>query len=714
MDQQQQLEELKSQLHLAQQQNQAQESLILQKNEIIEELETELRGNNEGIEMLRDIATKSCEKIESLEHEIRMVLRNHENEIDFLIRTNADVELSLERVGTEKKLLNEEVVVLKKELLRLHDEIRVVNFTLDSEVKQFNERDAECNRVMADNLQLLDEIDELKRQTDSDMLAYVEEIQKMIYELDMVKRQNHLIVSDLALKEAFIRGLQEELASKDIDQDGVREELRDELLEDHKAEINVITKKCEQQIATLKEHHEMKVKEIESIHALERSKLINSHNEVVKKLQTELELSCESAEEKIRISEIQTEQRLKALESTIGQSIDMEKNMWKNEIDKCQKIAETEIMQCEFEKQDLKALLEAANELMREKDDRIEELQTQLGNELTKFVQCRDNFETEIKETRKECAKVMTEKYNYQLTLNNTRSTVTILMDRLKKSDSDVEILKNDVEILSAGKQEAESRCQQISEELQHLRQEADEYRNALNALRNSSLALEREIKEKESVFEQFMSSEENTLDTVSKIGKLFNDKIEENIGKYFHLYTELRSKYDAREKYILDMKTLMDEFGNGIQLARMELDAKETRLLELQNENKTIKLENLTYKFKCEQFEKYTQTKENKENNGKCIEEESGMVSNELIANIISQLENEIVAEPINMGLYSDEDKLSAQNNKLKEQLAEKSRQVDILQDIVNMENVKSTENNELKKKVNSYKKIQSICYNI
>lgn len=702
VEQQQQLEEIKSQLHTITILSQSNAILLAEKDERIGELESELRGNNDGIDLLRDISIKSCAKIEQLEQEIRFILRNHENETDFLIATNANLELKLERVGTEKKLLNEEVVVLKKELLHLHDEIRTVKFTMDAEVQQLNERDAECKRVMAENLRLLDEIEALKQQTDSDMLAYVEESQKMIYELDGIKRQKQMVAAELAMKEEFIRGLQEELASKDIDQDGVREELRDELLEDHIAEINTINKKYEQQIATLKEVNEMKIKEIESIHVLERSKLVNTHNDLVKSLRTELDRSNESAEEKIRISEIQTEQRIKALESTIEQSIDMEKNMWKNEIDKCQKIAETEIMQCEFEKQDLKTLLDAANELMREKDDRIEELQTQLGSEMTKFVQCRDNFEAEINETRKECAKVMTEKYNYQLTLNNTRSTVTILMDRLKKSDSDVEILKNEVDIISAGKQEAETRCMQLSEELQHLRQEAEEYRYALAALRNSSLALEREVKEKDSAFEQLMSSEENTLDTVSKISKLFNEKIEENISKYFDLYTELKTKYETREKYILDMKALMDEFATGIELARMELDNKEAKLFELQKENQSIKLENMTYKFKCEQFEKYDQqTKEEKEAKGKTNDDENGMVSNVLIANIINQLECEMGHDPINMGLYSDEDKITAENNMLKEKLAEKSRQVEILQDIVKLDGVHTTENNDLKKKV-------------
>lgn len=711
-----QLEELRCKLHSASQAVTEHDAALTLRDRRIEELETELRGNNDGVELLRDIAHKSCAKIEQLELEIRQILHNHENEIDILISNKAEVEVACERHGIEKKLLNEEVVVLKKELLHLHDEIRGVKRSLDAEVLQLNDSEANGKRLAAENLQLLAEIEALKRQTDADMMAYVEEHQKMLHNLEELKRHKMAVCADLALKEELIRGLQEELTSRDIDMDDMRDEIRAELAAESSGEAAAVELKqtYEEKIATMCELQMHKIFELENANELKTKKLISQHDEVVRNLRAELEHSADTGEEKIRISEVQTEQRMKALEATVDQAIAKEKKMWLSEIEKCQKIAETEIMQCEFEKQDLKALLDGANELLREKDDRIDELQTLLGNEMTKFVQCRDTFEQQLGEARQECARAMTEKYNYHMTLNNTRSTVNILVERLKKSDVDVEMMRQELDTATEAKLSAEARQVQIGEELQRLQVELEEYRQALAAVRNSSLALQREVAEKGTVFEQLMCSEEQTLGAANRIGQIFNEKIEENIVKYFELYTELKQRYDARENYVLDMKALLDEFTSGIELARLELDSKDAKLMELQDEVKNIKLENMTYKFKCEQFERY---------DGECptggdhpsssvqngAADDDGLVSTAVIASIINQLESDAAQTSINMGLYSDEDKITAENNMLKEKLAEKQRQIEQLQGMVKVEGTPVAEKKSTSKQ-SSRKQIEQL----
>lgn len=691
----QQIDELRAQLHAAKQTSAAQTAELVQRNQRIDDLESELRGNNEGIDMLRDIAHKSCAKVEELELEIRQILQNHENETDVLLAQKNATEVACERACIERKLLNEEVVVLKKELLHLHEEIGTVKRTLDADVQTLNEHDAACKRAQAENARNLHEIETLRRQTDADMVAYVEESQKMMHELDALRRHKLNVSADLALKEELIRGLHEELAGRDIDQDELRAELRTEMHAAHADAVATITQRYDEQIAVLHELHAGRIAELESGHAADRAQLVQSHTDLVRSLQSQLDRSTETAEEKIRISEVQTEQRLKALESSVEQTVGREKALWLTEMDKCQKIAETEIMQCEFEKQDLKTLLDAANDLLREKDDRIDELQTLLGNEMTKFVQCRDSFEQQLNESRREYANLMTEKFNYHLTLNNTQSAVAILVDRLKKSDSDVEDLTKEVAACGDAMLAAEARHGQ---ELQRLQAELEEYRNALRAVRNSSLALERAVKEKDSAFEQLLSAEEETLGTVDKIGRLFNDKIEEKIVKYFELYTELKLKYDARESYVLEMKTWMDEFASGINLARLELDEKNAKLNDLQEENRNIKLENMTYRFKCEQYENDTLISSNGERlcESQVSADDDGLVSTAVIANIINQLESESTAaaqQQINMGLYSDEDKITAENNMLKEKLAEKTRQIDMMQNMLNMDETLSSD---------------------
>lgn len=666
--------------------------------------------------MLKEISEKSIAKVEILEGEIKMILRNHENEIDFLIRTNADIELNCERSKMENRLLNDEIVSLKNELLVNNNANRTMQHNFNENQLKLNEYEMDCKRMSEETRRLLLEIENIKSQADADMLAYVEESKNMLTQLDALKREKLKICSELQLRDDMMKELMDELAGKEIEADTIRDEQR----EIFNAELNATTKKYEQQIATINELHAMKIKEMDSIFVLEKSKIVKEHSDLVFSMTSEMERGNDTVEEKIRISEIQGEQQLKAMEATLAQSIDQEKRIWKSEMDKCQKIAEAEIMQSEFEKQDLKTLLDAANELMKEKDDQIEALQSRLKSEIDEFNKMRENFENDLSDTRMECARITNEKYTYQLTLNNTRSTVTILMDRLKRSDSDVELLKNDLEMANAAKLEADQKLFQINEELAELYKEAEDYRKALSTLRSSSLALEREVKEKESVFEKLMTSEEETLETVNKIGKLFNDKLEENIGKYFDMYNEMKLKYEARENYIVDMKSLLDEFANGIELARRELDSKDEKLFELQQENKSIKLENMTYKFKCEQFEKYDHERGPHPSpelvmNGDtgcgsggmeklCTEDDNGMVSQSLIATIINQLEKDAAIEShdfINTGLYSDEDKISAENNLLKEKLNEKTRQIEILQDMVKLESLHAVENEQLKKRV-------------
>lgn len=671
------------------------------KDEIIDEMEIrineltkELGESDRANDFLKSISEKSIEKIEVLEAEIRLILKNHENEIDFLIEINAEEEKRSECYKMKNAKLKEEIATVKKELIDAADEVDALRENVKRNVEKLQAIEDRCQKTMDENVMLLTEIEEISHQAEKDMLKFVDENEKMLRDLDNLRAEKANLLNEMSAKESIIAALNDEIIANDVDLDSKRDDIKLAF----NADLKSISAKYEQQIATMKEVNDMKIKEIESIFVLERAKLIADHTEKVRHLksinQSEIERTNELAEEKIRISEVQFEQKLHAMESTIEQSIMHEKYMWQTELDKCQKIAEAEIVQCEFEKQDLKTLLQSANELMRDKDETIGELQTKLNQENANYFKLREEYENEIKETRKECSRIMTEKYNYQLTLNNTRSTVNILMERLKKSDTDVEILKNDLDLLTEEKVKEEARNIKMAEELVQLRADADEYRNALAALRHSSLALEREVKEKESVFEKLMTSEEETLETVNKIGKLFNDKLEENISKYIDMYNEIKSKYDSRETYIKDMKALLDEFATGIELARIELDTKDKLLYDLQQENKMYKMENMTYKFKCEQLES--------EHND-VDKADDGMISKSAIAKIITQLECDGIEsnELTNTSLFCDEDKWVAENSTLKERLAEKSKQIEFLKEMLEMENLHANENMELKKKV-------------
>lgn len=714
---------LREELTQLKQSNMQKTETIIEKQRECEDLQDEMRKVEDAHDQLKAADAEHLAKINVLEGEIKTIVRAQDDEMSKLMQKNTNLDVKCEKLATQNRSLVDDLSALKADMEKCRAEIESYKSALDEERAKWQEKDSEFRKLLDENVQLLEGAERIKKQADDDMLGYAMESKKLTEELETVKRERSKIIIELCRKEELLNELKEELGGKTVEMDAERDEIRDSM----SSEMNAAIKKYEQQIATLKEMHDMKVKEVESIAVLEHAKLLKEHKEALCSLKEasdkERERIADLTEEKIRIAEIQSEQKLKGMDATIEQSIQQEKQIWKMEIDQCQKIAEREIMQCEFEKQDLRTLLDSANDLIREKDEKIDELQKQIRFEITQYVKSREELDTEMQETQLEYSRLMSERVNYQVALKNTRATVTILMERLKKSDKDVEILKAELDAITVSKLDAEANNIKLMEEVQILSMEIDEYRHALTALRNSSLNLEREVLEKESVYEKIMSSEQETLETVNKIGKLFNDKLEENINKYADLYNDIKLKYDVREKYIKDMKSLLEEFGTGIELARLELDMKEKQLLGLQEENKNHKLEIMTYKFKCEQFEKYELEQRAPNPTPEMLGEldaesdkypatatDNTMISNQLIENIIVQLEKEAQidcigsqSDGLNTQTFSDEDKITAENVQLKDQLTEKSRQIEFLQEMVEMENAHATENVSLRRKVSS-----------
>uniref|UniRef100_A0A182P1D8 Uncharacterized protein n=1 Tax=Anopheles epiroticus TaxID=199890 RepID=A0A182P1D8_9DIPT len=620
--------------------------LLAEKDNQIMLLERELTSITKADELLQHIAEGCLEKVQEYEREIRELHRSYERQLCDMHDSKTELEVRYEELVTlhrmlqndyevmegENHFLNEELVALR-EILEAHD------LELQKKADEIQVMEDGLNELVIEGRDLKEQVRFLKAQAEEDMLRYVEEGRNTIREIDQLKQENARLLTSLAEQGAIVAGMQEELHERQFEMDDLRNDIRNEFNQ----ELTAVCKKHEAQLATMAEMNEMKIKECESIFVLEKSKLVKEHSDRVKRLEQEhrreLERIGEQAEEKIRIAEIQNEERVKALELSIQGSISAalasEKMLWQKELDKCQKIAETEIMQCEFEKRDLRTLWEASNEVIKDNENRIAELERRLKVELEPGAKSRDELETEVREMALECSRLKTEKYNYQLTLSNTRSTVNILMERLKKSDGDVELLKGELEQVLRSKSETEAANGKLREEL-------IEYQRVLGALRTSSTLLEKEMREKNEVFEKLMSSEEDAILTVSQIGQLFSDRMEESMSRYLEMYEELKKKYDAREAYIQDLKALLDEFANGIELARIELDTKDKKIFELENENKNIKLENMTFRFKCEQFEKYNQGGEGRLSQPEGSDDDERLVPNFLIENIINQLEQQ------------------------------------------------------------------------
>jgi hypothetical protein len=179
-------------------------------------------------------------------------------------------------------------------------------------------------------------------------------------------------------------------------------------------------------------------------------------------------------------------------------------------------------------------------------------------------------------------SKFENEKRNYEVTLKNYSNIIEILSMRLKKSDTDVEVLMAENNDLKA---------------------EILELKTNYEKLKNSAENLKKNFDEKNTLMEKLMQTSETEM--ISMVGKM-NDFFNE---KFFEI-SELKKSFETRDKNLKKMtSTILEEFAIGIELAKIELDEKQKKLLEIENENKTFKLENLQLKMKLSEFERSPET---------------------------------------------------------------------------------------------------------
>jgi hypothetical protein len=164
------------------------------------------------------------------------------------------------------------------------------------------------------------------------------------------------------------------------------------------------------------------------------------------------------------------------------------------------------------------------------------------------------------------------EKRNFDITIKNYQNIIEVLSLRLNKSDTDVEsMMAENSKLLS----------------------ENSELRTNYDKLRNSAENLKKNFDEKNQLFEQVMATSETEMVTmVSKMNDYFNEK--------FFEIAELKKNFEIRDKNLKKMtSTILEEYTIGIELARIELDEKQKKLIDYENEIKTIKFENLQLKMK-------------------------------------------------------------------------------------------------------------------
>lgn len=516
----------------------------------------ELTNENKSLKDLNDQLTienaRITEQIAQLESEIRSLNEKHSSEVSRLSDISEQLRANNEELEATNKKQLEKHELMQSEISKLEQEIKEARERLASDAEKAQQNFELIENLKNINESLIGDVDKLKKQIEQDALSYAQENKIIQNEMECLKNERNTLKNDLASKCDLIKSLQDELLDKNCEID---------------AHCDTIRQLCR-----------------EKAQYVEKERLMNT------------------AEEKVRFAEVQAEQKVQKLESDLENALEREKAYWRNELEKRQKMAENEIIKIELEKQDVMVLLESTNDMLRERDEKIQKYEEQLRNGIDYYIQLTDNLQKQVVDLKQEVAKTISEKYNYQLTLNNTRSTVNILMERLKKSDADVEQLKAELESLQLAKGALEQSYLTLQAELENVKKQLADSETALQALRASSETLQKEVSLKESMFNDILTSEEETLAKFTKIASSFQERIDGDAAKYLDMYNELKNKDETREIYMQDMKKALDEFATVLQFAQLELDNKDTTLIKVREECEQLKLENIALKSKVDE----------------------------------------------------------------------------------------------------------------
>ncbi|XP_052837190.1 myosin-10 isoform X3 [Drosophila gunungcola] len=472
-------------------------------NQLIEALTSENHSHKTLNEQMGREQADLLERLAAMEQQLQQQREEHESQVEQLVAESEALRLANELLQTANEERQVAEQQLQAQLTALQADVAQAREHCSLEQAKTAQNIELVENLQRNNASLLADVVQLKQQIEQDALAYGQEAKSCQAELECLKVERNTLKNDLANKCTLIRSLQDELLDKNCEID---------------AHCDTIRQLCREQAR----HTEQQ--------------------QAVAKVQQQVESDLEGA-------------------------VEREKSYWRAELDKRQKLAENELIKIELEKQDVMVLLETTNDMLRLRDEKLQKCEEQLRNGIDYYIQLSDALQQQVVQLKQDMAKTITEKYNYQLTLTNTRATVNILMERLKKSDADVEQFRAELESVQLAKGALEQSYLGLQADAEQLRQQLNESQDALSALRSSS---------------QTLQSEER-IDGDAQLAH----------------YHELRRKDETREAYMVDMKKALDEFATVLQFAQLELDNKEQMLVKVREECEQLKLENIALKSK-------------------------------------------------------------------------------------------------------------------
>ncbi|XP_063635936.1 myosin heavy chain, clone 203-like isoform X2 [Cydia splendana] len=265
-----------------------------------------------------------------------------------------------------------------------------------------------------------------------------------------------------SLKSKFEEEKQAILSRSKSEQDSIREH------------YNIIIESIKNQLTKEKD---------ELLHDLQQQ-LANKDNE----MKAKLEQIDEATHEKLRLCEIQFEERSRSIQEHWTQQQEKIFSLEKETKDLKYSISMAE-QKNQYLQRDFDALKKECEILKSEKESIFEETNELKDETKKKFI----DFENEINKLTVEVDKTSKEKRQFEMSLSVTRDIVQVLTMRLRESDNELEHLEEKVKSLTDAKEALENELSSYKSSLNNALLECNEYKEALVNILKSKAALAKE-----------------------------------------------------------------------------------------------------------------------------------------------------------------------------------------------------------------------------
>ncbi|KPJ16845.1 hypothetical protein RR48_13701 [Papilio machaon] len=495
--------------------------------DLVKEQEVEIRNKDQTI-------SEYNRQIEDLKNEIAALQRKL-GETTLLTETNTDIESLNKKLCLinlcDTDVQKNEVKVENSDstVKNLQDEISKLETQCDKLEKEVSSKQVELT-ALEEVIVIRDSLCQDLQNKLTDMNICLEETKQR---LEMVKGHHALA---LEANESIRREYKAELESLKTKMD----EEKQAILSKSKTEQDNIKSHYKTLISSIKEQS---IAEKDAEIADLQDKLVTKERE----MKAKLEQVQEAADEKLKLCEIQFEERSRSIQEHWSLNEQKIQNLESEITDLKYKLSICEDQKSKTHNQVLYLEKENGN-LKIEKSKLAQEL-VQLKEESKKIV---IDYENKINKLTLEVERAIKDKNKFEMSLSVTRDIVQVLTMRLRESDTELEQLEGKIQSLTNSKEAVETELTTCKKTLDNTLIECNEYKEALVNILKSKAALAKE-------HNRIMEHNVTLIESLQNVEK--------------EAYRELGT---IKTELIEDVEILKKESDSQIQMLREEVEKKQ------------------------------------------------------------------------------------------------------------------------------------------